>query len=67
MHKYFFDYMRELSRGQIMASYRLSANKHTVDRPGENHYYAGADIGLYSSENRQQLRQMMRKIKKITR
>ena len=66
MKKHFFDFKWQPTRSQIMASYRLSANKHPSDQPGENHVNASAKYGLYSPEYQQQLRQLMHKIKRIT-
>jgi hypothetical protein len=53
-------------RGQIRASYRLSANKHPADQLGENHRNVGTKFGLYNPEYRQQLRQLMHRIRWIT-
>jgi hypothetical protein len=67
MHKYFLNSRWKLTRSQIRASYRLSANKHPADRLGENHLNVGTKFGLYNPEYRQQLRQLMHKLKRSTR
>jgi len=67
MHKFFLGFMRKPTRSQIKASYRLSANRRPAEQPGENHFNAGGIFGLHSLEYRQELRQVMRKLKRITR
>ena len=66
MRKYFFDFKWKPTRSQILASYRLSASKHPADQLGENHFNAGTKFGFYSPEYRQQLRQLMHKLKRGT-
>lgn len=67
MNKFFFDFRWKPTRNQIMASYRLSANKHPADQLDENHFDVGTKFGLFSPEYRQQLRQLMHRLKRIKR
>jgi len=66
MKKYLFNLKWQPTRSQIMASYRLSANKHPADQLGENHVNASAQYGLYSPEYRQQLKQLLRRVRRAT-
>jgi hypothetical protein len=66
MKKYFFDFKWQPTRRHIMASYRLSADKHSADQPGENHVDAGAKFGVYGPAYRQQLKRIFRRIRRTT-
>ena len=62
MHKYVVALKSKPTRGQIMTSYRRSANKHRADQRGENHLDADTKYWLYNTEHRQELRQIFRRI-----
>ena len=66
MKKAFFLSKQKNTRKQIMASYRLSANKHPADQLGEDHFNVGAEIRLHHWEYRQQLRRPMHRLKRST-
>jgi hypothetical protein len=66
MHKYYFNVKWQPTRSQIIASYRLSANKHLADLLSGPRLQVGATSGLYNPDSRQQLRELDR-FKRITR